>query len=1692
MAQIGNFIKLLLILIALFIGKQANAQLSKTHYIPPLTSAAIGNANPENQYIYLSTPSTADVSYTIKQIGLPTTSNITGLVSNGNPQVISIGIGNGQLFVNSNQTSTITNKGYVIEAEDVIYVSVRMEAGGSNQAGALVSKGASALGQQFRVGSFTNQNPQSNYLNFVSVMATENNTEVVFSDLPAGLIIKNYTGTTPVTITLNEHESYTIATNSFDTAINRDGLIGALVSSDKDIVVNCGSANGSFHNGNGRDYGIDQIVGASKIGNEYIFVKGNGSDNWENILIVAHSDNTTVSINGNPPITTINAGEYYLIEGNNFNTNGNMYVQTSQDVFAYQGVGATTNEANQGLFFVPPLSCEARGNLDNIANIEDIGNTTYSGGVTVVTKVGATVTINNTAITSFSAIGPSAVTGNPEYVTYKVTGLTGNISVQSSDELYCAYFNFNGAATSGSFYSGFPSAPEINFNAAFETLGNCIPNITLSAANTQNFDTYEWLYNDGSGSGFVGLGISTPDLTPLNPGTYKLVGIVTCSGLVLESTEVPVSICPDDSDNDGIIDNLDIDNDNDGILNCEESNGNVIIDLQNLNQPQFIFEDSSINNTLATGFFTQTNSSGSANSFTGNNLGVFTSTINAATTAESDYTLSFSELINFKFSEDVSTPHVTTDGEFFTVKITPINKNITLQNTDNRLLVDSNFDGVFETGITSISGSEIRFKINPTPSGTSPYEFFADKVDGFSFVHNLTNVSNSSAFSGIISLTCYQLDSDLDGLENALDLDSDNDGIADYIEALGNNFVSLSNIDDDNNGLDDVYNISAMPIDTDLDGIPDYLDLDSDNDGIFDLYETGQLGLLSDIDFNGIVDGPIANFGINGWIDTAETSPDSGLIGYTQNDLDNDSNFSYLDLDSDGDGCSDVIEAGFSDANTDDLLGDNIVVVDANGSVNNASDGYTIPNSDYLDAAPISVDTEPIDSEVCETLEILVSMVSNTAEDFQWETSTDGIDWNIINDDAFYNGTSTNELTITNTPLTFNGNLYRVKLNRTGNSCDFYSEDILLTVFAQPVVNSSVVLVQCDDDNDGFSAFNLNEANTLVSNNSANETFTFYLTEVEAINGDETSADFINNASSFTNQNVSSGLVWTRVVSQIGCVAVSEVQLQVSTTAIPSSFQRVFNVCDDFIDDNNDDYDGISTFDFSSVTAEILAFIPANQNPLPPRYFRNQADALAEVNEITDISNYRNIGYPNSQQIYIRVDSAIANDCLGLGTHITLNVEQLPIANAVTIDSACDDDNDGLFPFDVSEIETTILNGQSASDVTFTYFDEAGMALPSPLPNPFLTGNQTITIRVTNNITSDPNGACYDETTLEFTVFETPIANPVTIATVCDDDEDDTDGLYSFDTSAIQNDILQGQTNMEVSYYNSLGDELSSPLPNPFITHTQTITATVTNPLNETCSDTTELEFIINERPNFTIETPQIVCSSDPSFTIVLDPIENNSSENFSYEWLFQDGTILSNAPTLEVSTAGTYTVTLTKTDGSGCSRSREVFVDASELATVTLNDITVVDISDNNSITINTTNLGLGDYEFALDNEWFFKDEPYFNNVRAGFHVLYVRDKNGCGTTELEIPVIGYPKYFTPNGDGYNDTWQLKGIVSNNLSSTTIYIFNRYGKLLKQFSALNGWDGTFNGKKLATNDYWFTVILKDGRQFSGHFTLKR
>ncbi len=154
-------------------------------------------------------------------------------------------------------------------------------------------------------------------------------------------------------------------------------------------------------------------------------------------------------------------------------------------------------------------------------------------------------------------------------------------------------------------------------------------------------------------------------------------------------------------------------------------------------------------------------------------------------------------------------------------------------------------------------------------------------------------------------------------------------------------------------------------------------------------------------------------------------------------------------------------------------------------------------------------------------------------------------------------------------------------------------------------------------------------------------------------------------------------------------------------------------------------------------------------------------------------------------------------------------------------------------------------------------------------------------------------------------------------------------------------------------------------------------------------------------------------------------------------------------------------------------------------------------DLSDNNIVEIVVANPD-GNYEYAI-NGGEFQDDPVFNNVPPGVNTVIINDKNGCGTTEpIEFLVVGYPKFFTPNADGIHDRWNVYGIST--LIDPVVFIFDRYGKLLKQIDETTiGWDGTFNGRPMPSSDYWFRMDYsrdEDGiivaRSVRTHFTLKR
>ena len=248
------------------------------------------------------------------------------------------------------------------------------------------------------------------------------------------------------------------------------------------------------------------------------------------------------------------------------------------------------------------------------------------------------------------------------------------------------------------------------------------------------------------------------------------------------------------------------------------------------------------------------------------------------------------------------------------------------------------------------------------------------------------------------------------------------------------------------------------------------------------------------------------------------------------------------------------------------------------------------------------------------------------------------------------------------------------------------------------------------------------------------------------------------------------------------------------------------------------------------------------------------------------------------------------------------------------------------------------------------------------------------------------------------------------------------------------------------------------------------------------------------ENPYFELEEESIFCLNDTT----LDLEAKNPSNDYSYSWEYIDGegniTNVGASQKITISTSGTYRVTATTAGGVGCQSTKTIKVVASELAKISAEDVVISGFSGKeNNIEIKTEKLGIGDYEFSIDNNA-FQDSPKFDGVAPGMRTISVRDKIGCGVVAvIEVGVIGYYKYFSPNNDGINDTWKVLGLNTTFNSLSKVYIYDRYGRFLALISGPDDyWDGAFQGAPLPADDYWFRLELEDGRVYTGNFSLVR
>lgn len=441
-----------------------------------------------------------------------------------------------------------------------------------------------------------------------------------------------------------------------------------------------------------------------------------------------------------------------------------------------------------------------------------------------------------------------------------------------------------------------------------------------------------------------------------------------------------------------------------------------------------------------------------------------------------------------------------------------------------------------------------------------------------------------------------------------------------------------------------------------------------------------------------------------------------------------------------------------------------------------------------------------------------------------------------------------------------------------------------------------------------------------------------------------------------------------------------------------------------------------------------------------------------------------------------RVEVQLNPTCASRGT-ITLEYATLP-AISPQILLQCDDNSDGLTTFNLNLADPLFTAGTPGLSTTYytTSADanSGSNSLSSTTGYSNISPNQVLYARVENQY------GCYSVSTLTLSTSANGLTVPQPLA-VCDTDGTD-DGIAEFDLTVRQQEILQSlPAGLQLEFYTSQASALAGTgavaTPAAFANTTaynQTLYTKVMSGAD--CYGIVPLQLTVNSFGTALDDETLYLCDSNP---ITLDP-----GAFATYSWTGTQPLVTTR--TLQVAQPGTYVVEVT--NAAGCSGSKTFVVNASGAATgatILVDDFTGA----SNSIAI--TAEGPGNYRYSLDGVT-YQESPVFSGLAPGEYTVFIKDSNGCLPVYTQnVFVLDYPTFFTPNQDSYNDKWRIPYL--SYYPGSMVYIYDRYGKVLHSFKDNStGWDGTYNGSPMPADDYWFVILLSNGRTIRGHFAILR
>ncbi|WP_089662409.1 T9SS type B sorting domain-containing protein [Christiangramia echinicola] len=469
-------------------------------------------------------------------------------------------------------------------------------------------------------------------------------------------------------------------------------------------------------------------------------------------------------------------------------------------------------------------------------------------------------------------------------------------------------------------------------------------------------------------------------------------------------------------------------------------------------------------------------------------------------------------------------------------------------------------------------------------------------------------------------------------------------------------------------------------------------------------------------------------------------------------------------------------------------------------------------------------------------------------------------------------------------------------------------------------------------------------------------------------------------------------------------------------------------------------------------------------------------DAQANEIYVVVITNFELIpGFISLEQVN---DSGGSTDCsildLDLGDNISVCDESEYILDGTTADASKYE----WFVFNDSTAQFEVIPGEEG---------------------PTLTVNSTGRYKL---IVTDEIEGKTEEDEVVVTFYNSPEIGEVSSLAVCDPEAEFIDLTENFEDLILPNN--GDNSNYSVLYYETAEDvadheSISQPQMFPFA-EGKTIYAEVVDLESGCSSEIEEFELTIFDFPEYDLSEISIFCVDREMQLLNRVSLGEDLGEGYFYEW--RDGeNIISTNPEVEFNELPEslqISVTVEHPE-SGCKIEFFSTVAPVSRPENVLIEVTGSDFGDGYTVIANPDDLIGEEYASFVyrldDGNW--RESNVFNDVPPGSHTVSVRELNGCGSTTSEsFFLVGYPRFFTPNSDGYNDNWNL--ITDANISIKKLFVFDRYGKLITKIDpAQKGWDGTYNGSDLPSDDYWFRVEFIDEktgeyREYMSNFTLMR